>query len=70
MKKHKQDLWIYGVGGILAKTSDNGVSWEWFDVGVKKSISDIEFVGDKLFINVYLTSRIIQINPETGVLLK
>lgn len=60
MKKHKQDLWIYGVGGILAKTSDNGVSWEWFDVGVKKSISDIEFVGDKLLLGIGFNTAIVK----------
>lgn len=50
IEKHNNDIWINGISGLLAKTSDNGKSWEWFNLNTNKLINKIIFNNNKILL--------------------
>ncbi len=50
IRKHKNEIWVFGISGLLTKTSDNGQTWEWFDTKTDKGIKEIIFKGEKVLL--------------------
>ncbi len=46
---HGSDIWIAGRYGMLIHSTDNGLSWQWFDTGSTDYICDIYIIGDTLY---------------------
>jgi photosystem II stability/assembly factor-like uncharacterized protein len=48
------NIWICGAGGLLANSKDGGKKWNWYETKLKKYITDVEVIGNEIWINTSL----------------